>query len=135
MRFLRSGFGYMSSLEIIDILRHDIYGNTWREGTAMELIEIPELPRLHGEEAIVALYDFMNELEKERSEELPEKQVKTLVKFTKGLIFSIETEMLSEIRRRALTEKTTNEARFGTRIKKAFGKHVPHSVSQALRFP
>ena len=101
----------------------------------MRPVEVPELPRLHGEEAIVALYDFINELEEERGEELPKKQIKALVKFAKGLIFSIETEMLSDIRRRALAEKTTNEARLVTRIRKTFAKYVPEAVSQAVRFP
>jgi len=36
----------------------------------MQPIEIPELPKLRGEEAIEALYDFVNELEEQKGKEL-----------------------------------------------------------------
>ena len=55
-------------------------------------IEIPEFPRLRGEKAIKALYDFIAELEKQSGNELTDKQTKALIKITKGLISSIQLE-------------------------------------------
>jgi len=39
----------------------------------MQSLEIPEFQILRGEKAIKALYDFINELEEQRGEELKEK--------------------------------------------------------------
>ncbi len=47
---------------------------------------------LRGEEAIEVLYDFVDELEEQRGNELTEKQIQALTKFARGLISSIETE-------------------------------------------
>ncbi len=63
----------------------------------MLLVEIPEFPRLRGEKAIEALYDFVDELKEQRGEELTDKQTAALIKFAWGLISSIEVEIGSEI--------------------------------------
>jgi len=60
----------------------------------MQPIEIPRFQVLRGEKAIKFLYDFINELEEQRGKELTEKQTTTLIKIAKGLISSIEAEML-----------------------------------------
>jgi len=58
----------------------------------MQPIEIPEFEILHGEEAIEALYAFINELEGQRGKELTDKQTNALIKLAKELISSIEAE-------------------------------------------
>lgn len=58
----------------------------------MQYIEIPEFPILRGEKALKALYDFIDELEKQEDKELTEKQTTALIKLAKGLISTIETE-------------------------------------------
>lgn len=58
----------------------------------MRYLEIPEFPVLRGEKAVKALYDFIGELEGQRSEKLTERQTDALIKFAKGLISSIEEE-------------------------------------------
>ena len=50
----------------------------------MQLIDIPEFPRLCGEKAVKALYDFVDELEEHRGEELTDKQTTALIKFARG---------------------------------------------------
>jgi hypothetical protein len=52
---------------------------------------LPKFPRLKGEEAIAALNNFIEELEK-RDKKLTKKQTKTLKKLAKGIISSIEAE-------------------------------------------
>ena len=88
----------------------------------MQLIDIPEFPRLRGEKAIEALYDFVDELEKQRSEELTDKQTKALIKFAKGLISSIEAEM-----QLGTSEKDINEMAFMNQLKKTIMRHIPRS--------
>ncbi len=58
----------------------------------MRQIEIPKTVVLHGEKAINALYDFISELETQKSQELTEKQTAALIRVAKGLISSIEAE-------------------------------------------
>jgi len=58
----------------------------------MQPIEIPKFPILRGEEAIEALYDFINELKEGRGKELTDKQTNALVKLAEELISSIEAE-------------------------------------------
>ena len=62
----------------------------------MLLVEIPKFPRLRGEKAIWALFDFIDELEEQRGKELTEKQTAALIKLARGLISSIEIEIGSE---------------------------------------
>jgi len=50
----------------------------------MQFIEIPEFPKLRGEKAVEALYDFVDELEKQRDKELTDKQTTALIKFAWG---------------------------------------------------
>ncbi len=69
-------------------------------------IEIPESPVLHGEEAIRALQDFIDELEQKKNE-LADKQSKTLIKIAKVLIVAIEAETWS----RTLHKKTEDSPR------------------------
>ena len=88
----------------------------------MQLIDIPEFPRLRGEKAIEALYDFVDELEKQRSEELTDKQTKALIKFAKGLISSIEAET-----QLGTSEKDIKEIAFVNQLKKTIMRHIPGS--------
>jgi len=90
----------------------------------MQPIEIPKFPILHGEKAIKALRDFINELEEQGSGELTEKQTRALIKFAEGLISSIEVEIRSE--------KAIEEMRSESRFKKAIAKCVPESVNRFL---
>jgi len=89
----------------------------------MQPIEVPEFPKLHGEEAIEALYDFIDELEEQRGKELTDKQATALIKFAKGLIFTIETEKLSNT-----SDKENKEMRFVTQLKKTIIRYIPESV-------
>ena len=75
----------------------------------MQSLEIPEFQILRGEKAIKALYDFINELEEQRGEELKEKQIAALIKLAKGLISSIEAETRS-----GTSDKDIKEIRFAT---------------------
>jgi hypothetical protein len=95
----------------------------------MQLIDIPESPRLRGEKAIEALYDFVDELEKQRSEELTDKQTTALIKFARGLISSIEAETRSSI-----SDGNIRETRFVGQLKETITQYIPESISKALRF-
>jgi len=88
----------------------------------MQFIDIPESPRLRGEKAIEALYDFVDELEKQRSEELTDKQTKALTKFALGLISSIEAEKQS-----GTSEKDLKELAFVNQLRKTIMRHIPGS--------
>ena len=88
----------------------------------MQLIDIPEFPRLRGEKAIEALYDFVDELEKQRSEELTDKQTKALIKFAEELISSIETET-----QLGTSEKDIKEMALMNQLKKMIMRHIPGS--------
>ena len=59
----------------------------------MQSIIIPTFPQLQGDEAIEALNTFIQEVEEK---ELTKKQSRTLKKFGKGLITSIEAEQNRE---------------------------------------
>ena len=61
----------------------------------MQPVEIPEFPKLRGEEAIETLCCHILELEEQRGKELSDKQTTALIKFVKGLISSIEVETSS----------------------------------------
>jgi hypothetical protein len=89
----------------------------------MQHIEIPEFPRLRGEKAIEALYDFVSELEGQRCEGLTEKQTTTLIKFAKGLISSIEAE-----KRLGPSVKGIKEERFVSQLKRRIMKYIPESL-------
>ena len=86
----------------------------------MQFIETPEFPRLRGEKAVEALYDFVDELEGQRGEELTDKQTTALIKFAKGLISSIEVEMRSNI-----SDKHIRETRFVGQLKETITKQIP----------
>lgn len=88
----------------------------------MQFIEIPEFPKLRGEKAIEALYDFVDELEKQRDKELTDKQTTVLIKFAWGLISSIEAE-----RQLGTSDKDVKEMRFVSQLKKAIMRYVPES--------
>lgn len=60
------------------------------------MIEIPEFPVLHGQDAIEALNEIVEELREQKGKELTVKQAKALIKFANGLILSIQIEMSSE---------------------------------------
>ena len=98
--------------------------------TEMQYVEIPELPTLRGEEAIRALYEYIRELEEQKSEELTEKQTKALIKLAQGLIPIIEAETHS-----AHVDKKIKSPRLVTQLKKtiirAFQNHAeqPKTVS------
>jgi hypothetical protein len=88
----------------------------------MQFIEIPEFPKLRGEKAIEALYDFVDELEKQIDKELTDKQTTALIKFAWGLISSIETE-----KRLGTSDKDIKEMRFVTQLKRTIMKYIPES--------
>jgi len=86
----------------------------------MRPIQTPEFTRLRGDEAIEALQDFVRELEEQRGKELTDKQTSVLIKFSLGLISSIEAENRSNIIMNKLWEEMKEETRLITRLKKQF---------------
>lgn len=84
----------------------------------MQPNQIPEFPKLRGEEATEALHDFIKELEEQRGKELTDKQTTALIKFSLGLISSIEADNRSKRIRNRLCEQMKEETRFITRLKK-----------------
>ena len=88
----------------------------------MQFIEIPEFPRLRGQKAVEALYEFVNELEEQRGEELTDKQAKALIKFAWGLISSIEAE-----KQLGTSEKDIKEVAFVNQLRKTIMRHIPGS--------
>jgi len=58
----------------------------------MKYIKRPESPVLCGEEAINALYNYVDELEEKESPELTERHKAALTKVAKALISSLEDE-------------------------------------------
>jgi len=91
-------------------------------------------PRLRGEEAINALRDFVYELEEQKGKELTEKQAQALIKVTRGLIYSIKTEMQSNQIMNELCEQIHKEARIANNLRKTITKYVQEPICQALRF-
>lgn len=73
----------------------------------MQPIEIPDFQVLRGEEAVKALRDYIEELEKQKGDELTDKQTAALIKLAKGLISSIETETPA-----SASDKDTKEMQF-----------------------
>ncbi len=90
----------------------------------MEGIKFPEFPRLRGEKAIKALYDFITELEEQKGEELTEKQIRGLTKFAQGLISSIQAEI-------RIAEEI-KEMRLERRLRKAIANYVPQPFNRLL---
>jgi hypothetical protein len=88
----------------------------------MQLIGIPEFPRLRGEKAVEALCDFVDALEKQRSEVLTDKQITALIKFARGLISSIEAET-----QLGTSEKDIKEIAFVNQLRKTIMRHIPGS--------
>ena len=85
----------------------------------MQPIEIPEFPKLRGEEAIEALHNFIDELEEQKDKELTDKQTAALIKFAEGLISTIETERLSNT--------SDKEISFVNQFKKTIMKYIPEN--------
>ncbi len=77
----------------------------------MQPIQIPEFPKLRGEEAIQVLHDFMRELKEQRGKNLTDRQTTALIKFSLGLISSIETENRSNQIMNNVGEKIRGETR------------------------
>ena len=96
----------------------------------MQSIEIPEFPRLRGEEAIGALYDFVEELGNRKGKELTEKQIATLTKFAWGLTSSIEAE-----RQLGASNIDIKQMRFADHVRKTIRKYVsqPFQVNKDSR--
>lgn len=86
----------------------------------MQHIEVPEFAVLRGEEAIEVLYGFIGELEEQRGQTLTDKQTDALIKLARGLIFSIEIEMLSN--------PPNEEKRFMNQLKQTIMKRVSESA-------
>ena len=59
----------------------------------MEYIKRPRFPVLCGEEAINALYNYVDELEEKESPELTERHKAALTKVARALISSLEDEV------------------------------------------
>jgi hypothetical protein len=60
----------------------------------MRYIEIPETPKIQGEDAILALKSYVKELQEEKGNtELSPKQTRAMIKLANGLISSIQTEI------------------------------------------
>ena len=85
----------------------------------MQFIEVPEPPRLRGEEAIAALTNFVGELEKQRDKELTDEQTTVLTKLAKGLISSIEAE-----KRFKTSDKAVKQTGFVSQLKKTITKYI-----------
>lgn len=58
----------------------------------MQPLRMPEFSVLHGEDAIVALREYINELEENGDEDLTERQAKVMIKLAKQLISTIKAE-------------------------------------------
>lgn len=82
----------------------------------MQLVKIPEFAILRGGKAIEALHGFIDELEEQRGQTLTDKQIDALIKLTRGLISSIETEMLSN--------SPNEERRFMNKLKQRIMKRI-----------
>lgn len=67
----------------------------------MAYIEIPEIKRVRGKEALEALNSYIQELEKHGDKTLTEKQTKALIKFAKGLMNSIEAQQVATLRKKS----------------------------------
>ena len=72
---------------------------------------MPKFKVLHGEEAIKALHDYIEEINREESGELPERQKAALTKVAKALILSLEDEHR--------IKEEINESGFLSEIKRA----------------
>ena len=94
----------------------------------MQPFEIPEFPKLRGEEAIEALHEFSRELEEQRGKELTDKQTTALTKFSLGLISSIEAENRASKIMNKLREQAREETHFITRLKKQL-QNIPEHAS------
>jgi hypothetical protein len=86
----------------------------------MQVVQVPELPKLRGEEAIKVLRNFVGELEEQRTGELTGEQTTALIKLSLGLISSIEAENQSTQFAKGFKEQLKEETRFISRLKKRF---------------
>ena len=84
----------------------------------MHVVQVPESPKLRGEEAITALRDFVGELEGQSGWELTDKQTAALIQFSLGLISSIEAQNQSTQFVKEFREQLKEETRFTSRLKK-----------------
>lgn len=58
----------------------------------MQQFEMPKLQVLEGKEAIVALKEYIKELNEKGDEDLTQRQINVLIKLADGLISTIESE-------------------------------------------
>jgi hypothetical protein len=65
-------------------------------GKDLKFIKIPEVRRLHGEEAVEVLKDYIDGLKHDKEKKLTKKQKRALIKISGSLITSIEAEMRSK---------------------------------------
>ena len=82
---------------------------SFSKGKDLGFIEIPEVKRLHGEEAIKLLQSFIVGLEHDKESTLTKKQKRTLIKIASGLINSIKEEKQNKIERGRKASRTSSE--------------------------
>ena len=88
----------------------------------MQFIEVPEFQRLHGENAIEALYDFVDSLERQKDKELTNKQTQTLIKFAWGLVSSLKAE-----KQLVSSKRDGKETSSMGQLKRRIMRHIPVS--------
>lgn len=110
------GLKYVGFERMIFIENNNILFQWWK----MQLIEIPKFAILRGEKAIETLYGFIDELEEQTGQTLTDKQTDALIKLARGLISSIETEMLSN--------SPNEERRFMNQLKQRIMKRISESA-------
>ena len=122
----------MSSSGIFRFVEDGIYRKNRQLVLVMKMqsIKIPEFPKLRGEEAIGALYDFVEELENLKNKELTEKQIAALTKFAWGLTASIEAE-----RQLGALNIDIKEMRFADHVRKTIKKYMsqPFQINKDFR--
>lgn len=94
----------------------------------MRSIEIPESPRLRGEEAIWAVNDFVTELRNRKGKELTERQIAAVVKFVQGLTASIEEE-----RKLNGSKQSIKEMRLVSKVRRKIMKFIPQKFQITRR--
>ena len=88
----------------------------------MQFIEVPEFQRLHGENAIEALYDFVDSLERQKDKELTDKQTQTLIKFAWGMVSSLKAE-----KQLVSSKRDGKETSSMGQLKRRIMNHIPVS--------
>lgn len=62
----------------------------------MEPLKMPKTVYLKGREAVIALSEFIDELEKQRGKTLTDKQTEALIRIANELISNIEAQIKTE---------------------------------------